>query len=266
MAYNLSQLARRRRKATLGAINPTARHEAELRRLMLTVIKLYEDGETDLIDATLAAAQTGMPTEIQAVINQMRADARLPVEEAVEKIKAWASNVSGWHSRRWQARVVAATGIDVTPLTRSETIGPALREAISESTRLVRDISDDAATRLEKAALEAFESGKGRAGLAKELREVFGYSRRRADLIAQDQLGKLTGKLDELRQTEAGIDSYQWLTVGDGRVRPTHAARNGEEFRWSDPPMGGPPGTEIRCRCRARAVIPGMNRWEGADP
>ncbi|MBK8199224.1 MAG: minor capsid protein [Acidobacteria bacterium] len=251
----------RRRKTRLGAINPTKQHEDLLRSLINQVIRHYEAGRPDLIDAYLSAARLGRPAPIQTVINELRNDVRLPRSEAIGRLAEWAESVGRWHGRKWQARVMAAVNIDVTPLTRSETIGPALREAISESTRLIRDIGDQTADRLERAALEAFENGEGKAGLAKRLRDEFGYARRRANLIAEDQLGKLTGKLDELRQSEAGIDSYQWLTVGDGRVRPTHAARNGDEFRWSDPPIGGHPGTEIRCRCRARAVIPGMNRW-----
>lgn len=261
MPYDLKQMVRRRRKTKLAAISPTKHHEQFLRSLINQVVRHYEDGRPDLIDAYLSASRLGMPAEVQTVINALRNDARLPQSRAIERLSEWGDSVGRWHGRKWQARVMAAVNIDVTPLTRSETIGPALREAIAESTRLVRDITDETANRLERAALEAFESGEGRAGLAKRLREEFGYARRRADLIAEDQLGKLTGKLDELRQTEAGLDSYQWLTVGDGRVRPVHAARNTAEFRWSDPPMGGHPGTEIRCRCRARAVIPGMNRY-----
>lgn len=261
MSYDLKRMTTRRRKTRLGAINPTKHHEEQLRRILNGVIEHYIEGGVALAEAYLADMALMLPASVQSALLDLRYSVRLPEAEAIEKLKAWAADVSLWHGRKWQARVMAAVNIDVTPLTRAETIAPALNEAISDSARLIRDISEDMADRVERAALEAFESGEGKAGLAKRLREVYGYSRRRADLIAQDQLGKLTGNLDRLRQTEAGIDAYQWLTVGDGRVRPTHAARNGEEFKWSDPPMGGHPGTEIRCRCRARAVIPGMNRW-----
>ncbi len=261
MAYNLSQMTGRRRRTKLGAIEPTKRHAAMLRAIILEVVKHYEAGETDLIERYLATARLGMPPDVQAQINQLRFDVSLPQQEAIEKLNAWTQVVSKWHDRKWQARVLGATGIDVMPLTRSETIGPALDVTRREAAALIRDIADDTADRVQSAVLEAYESGGGKAELAKLLREQFGYSRRRADLIAQDQLGKLTGELDRLRQTEAGIDSYQWLTIGDGRVRPAHAARNGTEFRWDDPPFDGHPGEAIRCRCRARAVIPGMNRF-----
>jgi SPP1 gp7 family putative phage head morphogenesis protein len=42
---------------------------------------------------------------------------------------------------------------------------------------------------------------------------------------------------------------YTWRTVGDDRVRDTHAALNGQVFSWADPPAHGHPGTEPNCRC-----------------
>ena len=50
----------------------------------------------------------------------------------------------------------------------------------------------------------------------------------------------------ELRETH----SYIWRTQGDDRVRPEHAARNGEIFSWDDPDVA-PPGSEFGCRCWA---------------
>ena len=42
---------------------------------------------------------------------------------------------------------------------------------------------------------------------------------------------------------------YVWRTAGDGRVRGSHAARNGQIFAWADPPEHGHPGQEPNCRC-----------------
>ena len=50
-----------------------------------------------------------------------------------------------------QALCDLGTGFDVTPLTRSETIGPALREATSDFTRLIFATSATTPTRFEKA-------------------------------------------------------------------------------------------------------------------
>jgi hypothetical protein len=46
---------------------------------------------------------------------------------------------------------------------------------------------------------------------------------------------------------------YIWRTVGDGKVRSSHAEREGEVFSWDNPPDGGHPGEAPNCRCWAEA-------------
>ena len=48
--------------------------------------------------------------------------------------------------------------------------------------------------------------------------------------------------------------SYIWRTQGDGKVRPSHAERDGQTFSWDDPPEGGHPGEAQNCRCTAEDV------------
>lgn len=263
--YDLARLAGLKVAKKLGTIDPSAHHEEMLRRIVMLVIRHYQNGETEIIETFLSAVRLGMPEAIQARINQLRADVELPHREAVIRLNQWAKDVGAWHGKKWQARVMAGLNIDVTPLTRAETIEPALEKAMAEGARLIRDVSDDAAERVQRATLEAFETGEGAAALRKKLREELGYPSRRARLIARDQLGKLTGNLDRLRHTEAGLSSYEWITAGDERVRPKHEERDGEVFKWSKPPEDGHPGEPVACRCRARAVIPGMNR-KGKTP
>ncbi len=44
---------------------------------------------------------------------------------------------------------------------------------------------------------------------------------------------------------------YVWATVGDDKVRPSHAANDGMIFSWDEPPSTGHPGEEAGCRCSA---------------
>jgi len=91
--------------------------------------------------------------------------------------------------------------------------------------------------------------------LTKDIRQLAGVSETRAALIGADQVGKLNGRLTQYRQMSAGIESYIWRTMGDRRVRPNHAARSGQVFKWSNPPDGGHPGQAVRCRCVAQPLI-----------
>lgn len=95
------------------------------------------------------------------------------------------------------------------------------------------------------------------AGLAKDIKDIAKVSENRAVLIATDQVGKLNSQLTQYRQMNAGIEQYMWLSQHDNRVRPKHRApyRDGNIYRWDDPPPDGHPGWPIRCRCVAAPVF-----------
>ncbi|MDF0604003.1 minor capsid protein [Psychromarinibacter sp. C21-152] len=48
---------------------------------------------------------------------------------------------------------------------------------------------------------------------------------------------------------------YIWRTRGDDKVRPSHAANNGQVFAWDDPPETGHPGEDYGCRCTAEPAM-----------
>lgn len=49
---------------------------------------------------------------------------------------------------------------------------------------------------------------------------------------------------------------YIWRTQRDGKVRSSHAEREGQIFSWDDPPEGGHPGEDYGCRCTAELYLP----------
>jgi len=49
---------------------------------------------------------------------------------------------------------------------------------------------------------------------------------------------------------------YVWRTRRDGKVRSSHAEREGQVFSWDDPPEGGHPGADYGCRCTAEPYLP----------
>jgi SPP1 gp7 family putative phage head morphogenesis protein len=126
-----------------------------------------------------------------------------------------------------------------------------------ENVELITTLKKNTFKRIRQEAERGVLAGRPNAQIAKDLREAFGIERRHARLIARDQVSKLNGQLTETRQTALGIESYTWQTSGDDRVRATHRSKNGNVYKWSDPPSDtGHPGQDFQCRCTARAVIP----------
>jgi SPP1 gp7 family putative phage head morphogenesis protein len=106
--------------------------------------------------------------------------------------------------------------------------------------------------RHEEIAKQILGTGKDELGKVSK----FKTAKNRANLIARDQVNKLNGQLNELRQKNAGISKYIWRTNVDGRERASHNHWNGMEFSWeTGSPNGTNPGDEIQCRCYAQPVL-----------
>ena len=135
----------------------------------------------------------------------------------------------------------------------------------ADNIELIQSVTDDYQDEVQELVLEGVQKGKRPSTIAKELMERGDITERRAQLIARDQIEKLNGKITEQRQTALGIDSYFWRTSLDSRVRPEHAAREGDLFQWDSPPEDGHPGQPINCRCRAEPNVEGLLERLEAD-
>lgn len=129
------------------------------------------------------------------------------------------------------------------------------KDFVSANVDLITSIDaryfDDVRRRVE----QAHRDGRGWGWLQRELVERHQVSRSRGQLIARDQLGKLTSQLTQVRNLELGVESYQWLTSHDERVRRSHERLSGLIFRWDQPPEVGHPGMDFQCRCTSRPVM-----------
>lgn len=130
---------------------------------------------------------------------------------------------------------------------------------VQENIELIRSIRSQTLEKIRyklgDMVTEAAEKQTLAAQLSEAIQDIAHNNRNRADLIARDQIGKLNGRLTQLRQQSAGITKYKWSTSKDERVRPAHEAREGKVYEWAHPPADGNPGYPIRCRCVAVPVI-----------
>lgn len=134
-----------------------------------------------------------------------------------------------------------------------------LDEFRKRNVALIKNVGADQSTRLRKVLAEAAASGQRHEALVETVQATLNVGKSRAMLIARDQVTKFNGTLQRAHQKAAGITRAKWLTSGDEDVRDSHAAMNGKEFEWDNPPIvdGEPtlPGEAIQCRCQAIPVI-----------
>lgn len=166
------------------------------------------------------------------------------------------NRVADFQQIQWSRQVRAAFGVDVT--LAEPWLRPAIKAFSVQNSTLIKSMKEDAIKRVSSWAAEAVRSGGRAEDMRKALQKQFAISKRKADLIARDQVGKLNADITQTRQMALGVDEYRWRGVMDSRERPEHVAREGKKFKWSKPPEDGHPGQPIRCRCNAEPVLTGL--------
>lgn len=161
------------------------------------------------------------------------------------------------HSETFRRDVRRALGIDLKAVVRDEDLEKYLRDAVARNVSLISGLTDDLAKRIEQEVYAAKINGKSVKDLRKGLVKQFGFAAKRADLVAADQMGSINSDLNRIRQTQAGVTTYTWMTSRDERVRNgtpprNHVVLDGKVYKWGEPTgaEGGlAPGQPIRCRC-----------------
>lgn len=186
---------------------------------------------------------------------------------AIEKLAdEFASKTSTWQRVQLNRQTRAAFGTDIFAGDRN--LRNRVANFASENVSLIKGITDELASKVEKTVTRALTSATLHGDLATQLEDQFGYPTRRAEFIARDQIGKLYGQINATRQQELGVERFVWRCVNDDRTRgnpggiypdadPSHWHLNGKTFRYDDPPEAGTdgepclPGEAILCRCWA---------------
>jgi SPP1 gp7 family putative phage head morphogenesis protein len=161
--------------------------------------------------------------------------------------------------QRLTESIRTSTGLDISGLLHSDPMTGVMQRALRANVDLITSIPQQHFERLRKAIDDSFTAGQRWEDLATSVKEIGGITDRRARFIARDQTGKMSAAFNEERQTSLGIEEYIWQDVGDGRVRPSHAAMNGRRCRWDSPPSVDGENVHPReaagCRCGALPVL-----------
>lgn len=136
-----------------------------------------------------------------------------------------------------------------------------------EQVELIKSLPLEAAKKVHEWTKASLSEGGRQDALAKRIRdELGGVTESRAILIARTETARARTNFTQARAKAVGSTHYIWHTVGDGAVRPRHAALDGKVFAWNDPPItdvgkgGAPirsaPGCVFACRCWAEPIFP----------
>lgn len=160
------------------------------------------------------------------------------------------------------------TSIDLAGYLRnSPNITEKVEAMTTANVQLIKSIRSQYLDKVQNAVTQALVKGTLNKDLASQIKgyldkdlftqvkDIGKATEKRAALIARDQSSKLNAVLTQARHEDLGIKKYMWSTVGDERVRDSHAELDGQVFSYENPPAVGNPGHDFNCRCVAIPVF-----------
>lgn len=200
--------------------------------------------------------------DIGAAFDDVQSEAAAVVPDSAIEMAAQknALRVTQWNGAQLEKEVRKVAKINL--FDNSAGLAQHLELFVADNVDLVKSLVFDQLDDLKGIVMRGARAGLHHTAIADQIRERFGVTQRRAALIATDQVGKLNGELNQLRQQTLGIRRYRWSTSRDERVRPGHARLDGTIQRWDSPPVvdertgeRGHPGQPVRCRCQAIPIV-----------
>jgi len=249
----------RQPQIVMPAIVPTVAQRTDLQNIYMRVVRgwgtMTQSRIAPVYERSLSEAVQDSPDEVQAEVDAVSAAMSRLVLALNASLEDWVVRVELWHRRRF-AQLFTPVGVNLeTQLGRGD-VATTLQSVLAENVSLIKSLDDQMRNGVSGSVFRGLANRTPAATVAREIRDVAAIARRRAELIAADQLQKLTARLDQERQEQVGIDKFEWMHSGKKHPRPEHVARNGIIYKWNSPvARNDPPGRAIRCGCRARAVL-----------
>jgi SPP1 gp7 family putative phage head morphogenesis protein len=265
-------------KRTARPTRPNLGIEAEYKRRLKKLINemdasilywlkaAYKANDPHIKEAIKDLAEDALPANVlRRVIRLLARRWQRKFDRASLALAEWFSRAVHTRSTQ-QLHSILKRGGWSTELTLTKAQRDILQATIQQNVSLIRSIPSQHFTQIEGMVMRSVQTGRDLEQLTRDLRQSFGVTRRRAELIARDQNNKASSAMTRARQIELGIKTAIWVHSHAGKTpRPTHVAMNGQEFNvidgWLDPAINRRihPGELINCRCFSRPVIPGFS-------
>ena len=212
---------------TAKPINPVIRDERNYQRKLIAFLRVT-------IQAPLARAVLGAQSVEQVLSANNDLSAQVLAIDALGQDVAQGEfeAIAARHTTKFK-RAMSSVIPEIDFKMTDQTISAWLGKKTEQNVQLIRGMNTDQFGKFNEKINKLFVGGEfDRQAVAKAAKDSFRIGDNRAKLIGRDQVSKATGELNNIRQTEVGIERYKWRTAEDARVRPEHAANNGKIFSW----------------------------------
>lgn len=158
-----------------------------------------------------------------------------------------------------QLAVVATDGVSLAMAQINETGSVALSQANERAIawaderagEMIKGVSQTTRDTIRDLVTKAEEEGWSNADLASEIEDSFGFSRKRADVIARTETAAADVQGNKAAYVASGVEEWEWVTANDDKVSDECMSNDGEIRTIGDAfPSGAiqAPGHPV-CRC-----------------
>lgn len=140
-----------------------------------------------------------------------------------------------------------------------------LREIVEQNVKETKQLAMFVASHAQAVIVAAYERGRDLKYMTDKLAEMGGIARKKAALIARDQMNRTTQQMAVANAKALGVTRGRWIHVpGYYSSRRTHIKMDGKEFDLSvgmyDPDVGRyvKPGELKYCNCQFQVIVPGF--------
>ena len=250
------------------SVRPRRSVEVLYRDTLFQLVSLLKLATAEVSQAIALGVER--PRLIALIASKMESTGKALEALAPRAASTWASAANAANKQQVEAMVARSLGVEWATIMASSAIAGAVETAIVANVSLIRTIGEQHWGRVIEAVTANYQGKTFVEGsLTNRLAKIGNLSKRQAKRIARDQTSKLCSSLNAIRQQDAGINRYTWRNSQDQRVvgnpgglypegnavHGNHWEREGQEFRWDQPPEDGHPGQPIECRCSAEPII-----------
>lgn len=220
----------------------------------------------------LAIRLDSVDDELQNIIKICELQISIKIKDFIKKVIKKARQINAFNKRAIE-QSLASTVKKSLSIPVSKTMEESMQFFVSDNVRLIKSINSDLLGQVQEIVYSGVRRGIGFGSLADDFGKAFTISKKRARIIARDQINKLNADLTRHRHLMLGIENYKWSTAKDERVRTSHEVLEGKicsyvdssiykdklDDSWKSRKLIGAtlsgPGQDVLCRCTSLAIV-----------
>ena len=253
---------------TFGRTIPNVGYEARFRREMKRMIKAMHKDTVAEISQNFNTLAKDAPLTLTSIMAMLREKWYKVFQKKAREMARWLVSTVGKRSRSMIMQQLKKIDFVITPqysVKQKELIA----SMVEEATELIKSIPQKYLRNVQETVRDSFESGGDMHTIKERIKDKIDLpekqAERRAELIAKDQVNKVTQNFAVEEAKAVGATKGEWIHVaGEFSSRITHVHMDGKTFDLDvgmfDEEVGEyvKPGQLPYCMCQFQAIFPGM--------